>query len=220
MGQAARVVMLRARPLPSPLPRPARERRFAIPQLVSGRVRLYLNVRRLRDMAVLQVCSETGEELEVLVAERFLDRLAGLAGLDTPPPAAGLLIPRCRSIHTFGMRFPIDVLFVTLRSGSIRVHDVHLAVPPSRLVRASPPARRLPGLGVLELAAGFRLRDSGRARRLEPEHPAHPLRQVPVPIADQLHRRGHEHRTDDRRVEQDAGPACHRPIYEPAGARL
>jgi hypothetical protein len=111
-----------------------------------------LNVRRFRNMPVLQVRSAAGETLDVLVAERFLARLAGLAGLRAPPPAAGLLIPRCRSVHTFGMRFAIDVLFVTLEQESLNVHDVHARVPPLRLVRASPAARSVPGLGALELA--------------------------------------------------------------------
>ena len=29
-----------------------------------------------------------------------------------PRPAPGLLIPRCRCVHTFGMRFPLDVVFL------------------------------------------------------------------------------------------------------------
>ena len=39
-------------------------------------------------------------------------RLLGLAGLNRDVAGPGLLIPRCRSIHTFGMRFGIDVLFL------------------------------------------------------------------------------------------------------------
>ena len=49
------------------------------------------------------------------VAASFRARLFGLAGLREMPPGAVLLIPRCSSVHTFGMRFPIDVLFLDER---------------------------------------------------------------------------------------------------------
>jgi uncharacterized membrane protein (UPF0127 family) len=49
---------------------------------------------------------------EVLVAGDPLSRLLGLACLDRHRAPQGLLIPRCRSVHTFGMRFPLDLLFL------------------------------------------------------------------------------------------------------------
>ena len=60
-------------------------------------------------------------------------------------------------------------------------------------------------------ACGRRLglrRDSGSCIGLglvgvEPRQPLEPLRQVPVPVAEQLHRRRQEHGADDRRVDQD-----------------
>jgi uncharacterized membrane protein (UPF0127 family) len=39
-------------------------------------------------------------------------RLVGLAMTDRERAGSGLLIPGCRSIHTFGMRFAIDVAFL------------------------------------------------------------------------------------------------------------
>jgi uncharacterized protein len=39
-------------------------------------------------------------------------RLLGLALLPYLDPNQALLIPRCRSVHTFGMRFPIDIVLV------------------------------------------------------------------------------------------------------------
>jgi uncharacterized membrane protein (UPF0127 family) len=39
-------------------------------------------------------------------------RLLGLALLDDVDPGDALLIQGCRSVHTFGMRFPIDVAFL------------------------------------------------------------------------------------------------------------
>jgi hypothetical protein len=48
-------------------------------------------------------------------------RLLGLAWLRVVPPGHALLIPDCRSVHTFGMRFPIDVRFLDERGRELRV---------------------------------------------------------------------------------------------------
>jgi uncharacterized membrane protein (UPF0127 family) len=39
-------------------------------------------------------------------------RLLGLSLLDREEAGAGLLIPGCRSIHTIGMRFDLDLAFL------------------------------------------------------------------------------------------------------------
>jgi hypothetical protein len=51
-------------------------------------------------------------ELEVPVAVGFRTRLLGLALLDREAAGPGLLIPRCASVHTFGMRFDLDLRFL------------------------------------------------------------------------------------------------------------
>jgi uncharacterized protein len=76
-------------------------------------------------------------------------RLLGLAFMRPPPADHALLIPHCRSVHTFGMRFEIDVTFLDERGQTIRVER---AVPPRRVLfqrrafavleRVSPPRRR------------------------------------------------------------------------------
>jgi hypothetical protein len=48
---------------------------------------------------------------EVVVAERFALRLRGLAGLEEAD-IVPLLFPRCRSLHTFGMRTEIDIVWL------------------------------------------------------------------------------------------------------------
>jgi len=48
----------------------------------------------------------------VKVASSFLQRLRGLMGRSTLDPGEGLLIDPCSSVHTFFMRFPIDVLYI------------------------------------------------------------------------------------------------------------
>jgi uncharacterized membrane protein (UPF0127 family) len=79
---------------------------------------------------------------EVLVASTLPSRVLGLALLRRDRAGPGLLIPRCRSVHTFGMRFPLDVVFL---DGAGRVLELRRAIPPNRVVR-SPGA-----IAVLEL---------------------------------------------------------------------
>lgn len=66
----------------------------------------------------------------VPVAVGFRARLLGLAGLRREQADTGLLIPRCSSVHTAGMRFALDLFFLD-RDG--RVLAVRRGVPPWRL---------------------------------------------------------------------------------------
>jgi uncharacterized membrane protein (UPF0127 family) len=45
-------------------------------------------------------------------------RRSGLLGRDRLDPGTALVIAPCNAVHTFGMRFPIDVLFVS-KSGDV-----------------------------------------------------------------------------------------------------
>jgi len=49
---------------------------------------------------------------EVQMAGSFLDRLQGLLGKTGLSDQQGLLLTACGSVHTVGMRFPIDVIFL------------------------------------------------------------------------------------------------------------
>ena len=46
------------------------------------------------------------------VADTFLTSLVGLLGRQTLPLGEGLWITPCQSVHTIGMKFAIDVLFL------------------------------------------------------------------------------------------------------------
>lgn len=48
------------------------------------------------------------DRLEVCVSG--VERMRGLLGRRAMPPGAGMLLAPCLSIHTFFMKFPIDVL--------------------------------------------------------------------------------------------------------------
>jgi uncharacterized membrane protein (UPF0127 family) len=69
--------------------------------------------------------------LDVPVAADFRSRLLGLGGLGSEQAGAGLLIPRCASVHTFGMLFDLDLVFL---DGEDRPLAVFVQVPPRRLV--------------------------------------------------------------------------------------
>lgn len=70
--------------------------------------------------------------LDVRLAATPLARLRGLAGLapDAVEGTTALLLPRTRSVHTAGMRFPLDLVWL---DGAGRVVRVDLAVGPRRL---------------------------------------------------------------------------------------
>lgn len=84
--------------------------------------------RRLRRLPLVEVAGLPGAEIRL--AHGPLARLLGLAGLRRVPPDAGLLLPRTRSVHTLGMRFPLDLHW--LEAGG-RVVRVDRGVRPGRL---------------------------------------------------------------------------------------
>jgi uncharacterized protein len=77
-------------------------------------------------------------ELPIIVADTPLKRLRGLLGHRTPPPYALRLEP-CSCVHTFGMRFPLDLHWLAADG---RVLRIDRAVPPGR-VRACFRARAI-----------------------------------------------------------------------------
>ncbi len=79
------------------------------------------------------------------VADRAWPRLKGLLGRSSLPPGEGILLSPASSIHTFFMRFPIDVVFL---DRDLRVVAVREAVPPWRT------AGKRGARSTLELAAG------------------------------------------------------------------
>jgi uncharacterized protein len=83
--------------------------------------------------------------LRVARAERRADRMKGLAKLDAMPASYALHLPRCRSVHTFTMRFPLDLIWLGKGGRPVRIDR---AVPPGRM-RICPRAR-----SVVEANAG------------------------------------------------------------------
>ncbi len=73
--------------------------------------------------ATLKVLDEDGNLLLNYVehAQALRARLRGLLGRDGLSPDRGMLLDPCRSIHTFGMRFPIDVYFLDAGGGILHI---------------------------------------------------------------------------------------------------
>ncbi len=98
---------------------------------------------------------------DLRVADGFAARLVGLLA-SSPLTAEGLPramgFPRCRSVHTWLMGYPLDIAFLDARG---RVVEVHEGVGPGRVLRC--PA----ACAVLERAAVTRVGCAG-------PHPAHP----------------------------------------------
>ncbi len=96
--------------------------------------------RRFRRLPTAEVASR-----RVPVAVTLPSRLLGLAMLRAGRAGEGLLIPRCRSVHTFGMRFPLDLVFLDRARRPLAIMP---AVPPNRV------AGHRGASAVLELPAG------------------------------------------------------------------
>jgi uncharacterized membrane protein (UPF0127 family) len=96
-------------------------------------------------MARVLDCPTPAGGLRVRMADSFVARALGLLVGVPLGQAEALLIAPCSSIHTIGMRYPIDVVFV---DGDARIIRVFPEVRAGR-IRVAPGAR-----GALELCAG------------------------------------------------------------------
>ncbi len=99
-------------------------------------------------MKTVEVTNGTrGSELaRAWVAASRAERRRGLLGTAALLPGEGLILSPCRSVHTVGMAYPIDVLFLA-RDG--RVVKAVQSLRPGRFTWPAPSAR-----SALELPAG------------------------------------------------------------------
>ena len=67
----------------------------------------------------------------VIKAENILNRIKGLMGTQDMPLKEALWISPCANIHTFFMKFPIDVIFVDRK---LKITSLSHSVPSSRFV--------------------------------------------------------------------------------------
>ena len=85
--------------------------------------------------------------LEVELAETSIERMRGLLGRKMLAAGRAMWFRRCRSVHTFFMRFSLDLIFL---DENMRVTCVNRGVPPWRAVIG--PAG---SSSVLEMQAGW-----------------------------------------------------------------
>lgn len=100
----------------------------------------------MRHITVINKTKQTLVGDNICLANSFFTRLFGLLGKRGLDAGAGLLIRPSSGVHTFGMRFPIDVVAL---DRNLRVVAVDEAVKPWRLS-----GLRLRTRQVLELPPG------------------------------------------------------------------
>jgi protein-S-isoprenylcysteine O-methyltransferase Ste14/uncharacterized membrane protein (UPF0127 family) len=94
----------------------------------------------------------------VYLADTLSARLVGLLGTDGSDPELALWIVPCSSIHTFGMKFAIDALFL---DGEGRVVRILEQLKPNQVLKPVSSVK-----SVLELPAGASLRSGFRVNDL------------------------------------------------------
>lgn len=81
------------------------------------------------------------------VADTLPTRMKGLLSRKELAGGEGLWIKPCNGVHTFGMHFPIDVVFLDRQ---LRVISVTQSLPPNRMTRI-----HINAASVLELPSGI-----------------------------------------------------------------
>lgn len=101
--------------------------------------------RTSREYVVVNINRGLPLAQRVRVASDSVTRRKGLLGIERLSNGAGLWIAPCEAIHTFGMKMPIDAIFLDRR---LQVRKLRSCLPPGRISFC------LSAASVLELAAG------------------------------------------------------------------
>ncbi|OGO89323.1 MAG: hypothetical protein A2Y17_10635 [Clostridiales bacterium GWF2_38_85] len=102
--------------------------------------------------------------IEVFLADNFFSRLFGLLPTKQLDYDSGLLIVPCRQVHTFNMKYPIDVVFLSEINVIVHIEE---NMNPNKMTKYYREAK-----SVLEIAAGTAKRkglNSGTALTIERE---------------------------------------------------
>ena len=103
------------------------------------------NVKPNPRLRILNLTRQSVLADSVEVADHGATRRKGLLGRSGLADGEGLWIVPCESVHTFGMKFPIDLVYLDRKK---KVKKVRSGVPPWRLSAC------LSAHSVLELASG------------------------------------------------------------------
>ena len=109
-----------------------------------------MNHKEVKPSRLVYVYNRTRETFiatEAKIADNYLSRLIGLLGKtrDWVRPGRGLWIVPCHGIHTVGMLFALDLIFLDRNNVVVQTEEV---VSPGRISKVS-----LKGYSVLELPA-------------------------------------------------------------------
>jgi uncharacterized membrane protein (UPF0127 family) len=102
--------------------------------------------RPIEYVTVTNVTRTTSLGDRIQVAERGLDGIIGLLGRRSLDAGQGMLIVPTQAVHTIGMAFPIDLVFIDKRNTVIGTRE---NIPPYRFSKFYWKA-----LGVIELPVG------------------------------------------------------------------
>jgi hypothetical protein len=115
-------------------------------------------------LTVRNITRQTVLAIQLEVADTGSKRNKGLLGRSRLETGGGLWIVPCESVHTFFMRFPIDLVYLDRRN---RVRKVRSAVGPWRLSAC------LSAHSILELPAGVVLSSKTQVGDILELLPAH-----------------------------------------------
>ncbi len=105
-------------------------------------------------MPIYNLRTHTHMPHKALLAGNAASRLVGLLGDDEPDEGAAAYFTPCNGIHTFGMRYPLDVVFLD-RDGTVL--RCFRGLPPNRVTGIVPGARsalEFPGNAAADVMVG------------------------------------------------------------------
>jgi hypothetical protein len=106
----------------------------------------WLNNPSLQLMKAINIRTHKELATNVIVADNLFTRMKGLLGKKELPFGEALWIKPCFSVHTFFMKFPIDVIFLNKKNQVIAAVS---NLTPNRMTRLYPQS-----FSVLELPSG------------------------------------------------------------------
>lgn len=77
----------------------------------------------MRSCRVINLTKNTVVAQDVRIADGLFSRMRGLLGRKSLNPQEGLILRPCNSIHTFFMRFSIDVVFLDRFDLVIKIYN-------------------------------------------------------------------------------------------------
>ena len=96
-------------------------------------------------MRILNTTRGTELASDARVARGYWSRLIGLMGRGSMRPGEGLVLDPCTSVHTFFMRFAIDILYVDRSQNVVKVVSALRPFRISAVLRGGRAVIELPG---------------------------------------------------------------------------